>query len=119
MRIAREYGVRIIPESERPLFGANAPPQPAMQELAERLRGELGPGTEVRPAPGRGLLFVRVQAADAGYWIGFPLLPPPSSEDTLVARGAVELSSSPARCSSLRSCSRAISRDLCVSSPTP
>jgi hypothetical protein len=80
-RIGREYGVRIIPESERPLFGANAPPQPALQELAERLRGELGPDTELRPAPGRGLLFIRVRAADAGYWIGFPLLPPPSAED--------------------------------------
>jgi len=80
-RISREYGVRIIPESERPLFGANAPPQPALQELAERLRGELGPDTELRPAPGRGLLFIRVLAAGSGYWIGFPLLPPPSAED--------------------------------------
>jgi two-component system osmolarity sensor histidine kinase EnvZ len=82
VRIAREYGVRVIPESERPMFGANAgPPQRRMQELADRLREQLGPGTEVHPAPGRGLLFVRVQAADAGYWIGFPLLPPTTSED--------------------------------------
>jgi two-component system osmolarity sensor histidine kinase EnvZ len=81
LRIAREYGVRIVPESERPLFGANAPPQRRMQELEERLREQLGPGTEIRPAPGRGLLFVRVQAADSGYWIGFPLLPPSSAED--------------------------------------
>ena len=82
LRIAQEYGVRIIPESERPMFGANAPPpQRRMQELADRLREQLGPGTEVRPAPGRGLLFVRVQAADAGYWIGFPVLPPSSADD--------------------------------------
>jgi len=82
LRIAREYGVRIIPESERPLFGANAPPPPRrVEELADRLREQLGPGTEVRPAPGRGLLFVRVQVGDAGYWIGFPLLPPPSADD--------------------------------------
>jgi two-component system osmolarity sensor histidine kinase EnvZ len=74
--------VRIIPESERPMFGVNAPPlQRRMEELADRLREQLGPGTEVRPAPGRGLLFVRVQAGDAGYWIGFPVLPPPSADD--------------------------------------
>ena len=82
LRIAREYGVRIIPESERPMFGANAPPaQGRLQELEERLSAQFGPGTVLRPAPGRGLLFVRVQAADAGYWIGFPLLPPPQADD--------------------------------------
>ncbi len=81
--ISREYGVRIIPESERPLFGANAAPPRRMQELEERLREQLGPGTEVRPAPGRGLLFVRVEAAGAGYWIGFPLLPPPAADEGL------------------------------------
>ena len=80
-RIAREYGVHIFPESERPLFGVNVPPQRRMQELEERLRQQLGPGTEVRSAPGRGLLFVRVEAGDAGYWIGFPLLPSPSAEE--------------------------------------
>ncbi len=89
VRIAREYGVRIIPEAERPLFGANAPPpQRRMQELAERLREQLGPGTEVRPAPGRGLLYVRVQAGNDGYWIGFPLLPPDSADDRF-SRAAV------------------------------
>jgi two-component system osmolarity sensor histidine kinase EnvZ len=81
--ISREYGVRIIPESERPLFGANAAPPRRMQELEERLRDQLGPGTEVHPAPGRGLLFVRVEAAGAGYWIGFPLLPPPAADEGL------------------------------------
>jgi two-component system osmolarity sensor histidine kinase EnvZ len=82
LRIAREYGVRIIDENERPMFGANAPPpQRRAQELAERLREQLGPGTEVRPSPNRGLLFVRVQATDSGYWIGFPLLPPASADD--------------------------------------
>jgi two-component system osmolarity sensor histidine kinase EnvZ len=80
-KISREYGVRIISESERPMFGANAPAPRRMQELEERLRGELGAGTEVRAAPGRGLLFVRVEASGAGYWIGFPLLPPPPADD--------------------------------------
>jgi len=80
-RIGREYGVRIIPESERPGFGANTLPSPRrLEELETRLRDQLGPGTEVRPVPGRGLLFVRVQASDTGYWIGFPLLPPPSDD---------------------------------------
>jgi len=68
LRIAREYGVRIIDENERPMFGANAPPpQRRAQELAERLREQLGPGTDVRPSPNRGLLFVRVHATDSGY----------------------------------------------------
>ena len=74
-RIGREYGVRIIPERERPLLGAGAPVLPAMQELEAQLRDRLGPGTQVRAAPGRGLLFIRVDAGDAGYWIGFPLTP--------------------------------------------
>jgi len=80
LRISREYDVRIVPESERPLFGANVPRPPRLQELEDRLREQLGPGTEVRPAPGRGLLFVRVEAGGAGYWIGFPLTPPAPAE---------------------------------------
>ncbi len=115
VRIAREYGVRIIPESERPMFGANAPPRRRCRSSRSGCAEQLGPGTEVRPAPGRGLLFVRVQAADAGYWIGFPLLP---LRHPKIARRARRCgaSSSPARCSSPRSCSRAISRGLCASS---
>ncbi len=74
-RIGREYDVRIVPESERPLLGAGAPTRPAMQELERQLRDRLGSGTQVRAAPGRGLLFIRVDAGGAGYWIGFPLAP--------------------------------------------
>ncbi len=80
-RIGREYGVRIIPERERPLLGAGAPVLPAMQELEAQLRDRLGPGTQVRAAPGRGLLFIRVDAGDAGYWIGFPLTPHGPAEE--------------------------------------
>ena len=80
-RIGRDFGVRIVPESERPLLGAGAPVMPQMQELEARLREQLGPGTVVRPAPGRGLMFVRVDAAGTGYWIGFPLPPRPQVED--------------------------------------
>ena len=46
----REYGVRIFPESERPMRG-QPPGGPLMQELAERLRERLGPETEIRFAP--------------------------------------------------------------------
>ena len=80
-RIGRDFGVRIVPESERPLLGAGAPVLPQMQELEARLREQFGPGTQVRAAPGRGLLFVRVDAAGTGYWIGCPLPPRPQVED--------------------------------------
>ena len=79
-RIGREFGVRIVPEAERPMMGVGPPVLPQMQELEARLKEQLGAGTQVRAAPGRGLLFVRVDAAGAGYWIGFPL-PRPQIED--------------------------------------
>ena len=79
-RLGREYGVRIIPESERPTIGAPPIGRP-MQGLEERLREGLGAGTEVRVAPRLRQLFVRVQAGADGYWIGFPLPPRPPAED--------------------------------------
>jgi two-component system osmolarity sensor histidine kinase EnvZ len=78
-RLGREYGVRIISERERPTVGLT-PMGATMQGLEERLREELGNGTEVRIAPRARQLFVRVQAGDQGYWIGFPL-PPRSDAD--------------------------------------
>ncbi len=80
-RIGREFGVRIVPESERPMMGMVPPRLPQMQELETHLKEQLGPATQVRAAPGRGLLFVRVDAAGVGYWIGFPLPPRPQVED--------------------------------------
>lgn len=71
-RLSRGYGVRIVPESERPTIGAPVL-GPAMTELQARLRAALGDGTEVRIAPRLRLLFVRLTAANEGYWIGFPL----------------------------------------------
>ena len=79
-RLGREYGVRIVPESERPTIGI-APMGAAMQSLEERLREGLGAGTEVRIAPRARQLFVRLQAGDEGYWVGFPLPPRPQAED--------------------------------------
>jgi two-component system, OmpR family, osmolarity sensor histidine kinase EnvZ len=72
-RLGREYGVRIIPDTERPLIGAPTPPGPAMRDLENRLQEALGSGTTVRIAPRLGQLFVHVEAKGAGYWIGFPL----------------------------------------------
>ena len=76
-RLGREYGVRIIPERERPTVGL-APIGTTLRELEQRLRDDLGEGTEVRVAPRARLLFVRMQSGSDGYWIGFPL--PPKSE---------------------------------------
>ena len=79
MRLEREYGVRIVPESERPTIGI-APMGPTMQGLQERLREGLGESTEVRIAPRSRQLYVHMQAGSDGYWVGFPL-PPRQQED--------------------------------------
>lgn len=82
MRIGREHGARVIPESERPGLALGAPPPgPLVAEVERRLQAELGPGTEVRAQPGRGLLWVRLEAGGAGYWAGLPLPPPRPAED--------------------------------------
>jgi two-component system osmolarity sensor histidine kinase EnvZ len=78
--IGRQYGVRIVPEAERPIVGGPAVGS-AMTELQERLRESLGEATELRVAPRLHLLFVRVDAGGAGYWIGFPLSPRAAGED--------------------------------------
>jgi two-component system, OmpR family, osmolarity sensor histidine kinase EnvZ len=82
-RLGRAYGVHIIPERERPTVGL-VPQGATLQGLEERLREDLGSGTEVRIAPRARQLFVRVQAGTEGYWIGFPL--PPRAEADLPAR---------------------------------
>jgi two-component system osmolarity sensor histidine kinase EnvZ len=71
-RLSRDYNVRIVPESERPVVGAPAL-GPGMAELQERLKQTLGEGTEVRIAPRLQLLFVRLTAGNDSYWVGFPL----------------------------------------------
>jgi two-component system osmolarity sensor histidine kinase EnvZ len=79
-RLSGDYGVRIFPESERPMRG-QPPGGPLMQELAERLRERLGPETEIRFAPRAQMLFVRVVAADVPYWIGVPVPPRPPADE--------------------------------------
>ena len=78
--IGREYGVRIVPETERPTVGAPAIGT-AMLEFEQRLRDSLGAGTQLRIAPRLQLLFVRIEAGGDGFWIGFPLQPRPAADD--------------------------------------
>ena len=79
-RIGREFGVRVVPEDERPRMG-QPPVGPLMSDLAERLRERLGPETEIRFAPRLQMLLVRVMAGGHGYWVGVPVPPRPSAEE--------------------------------------
>ena len=65
--------MRIVPENERPNLGvpAGAP----FSALDSRLKDVLGPATDLRVSPGRGLLLVKIDAAGESYWIGFPTRP--------------------------------------------
>jgi two-component system osmolarity sensor histidine kinase EnvZ len=80
VRLGREYGVRIIPEAERPMIGAPTM-GPAMQQLEQHLKEAIGPGTSLRISPRLQQLFVHVEAGTAGYWIGFPLPPRPPDDE--------------------------------------
>ena len=86
-QLNREYGVRIVPESERAPSG---PPRggPVMQELAERLRERLGPESQIRYAPRAQMLLVRIVAADTPYWVGIPV-PPRAPADEFPTRALV------------------------------
>jgi two-component system, OmpR family, osmolarity sensor histidine kinase EnvZ len=79
-QLSSDYGVRIIAEADRPMRG-QPPGGPLMQDLAERLKERLGAETDIRFAPGRQMLFVRVVAAGTPYWIGVPVPPRPPAED--------------------------------------
>ena len=79
-RLNREYGVRIVPEGDRPGIG-QVPLSPMFTDLTDRLRASLGPDTEVRIAPRLRLLLVRVNAGGEGYWVGFPMPERPQAED--------------------------------------
>jgi two-component system osmolarity sensor histidine kinase EnvZ len=70
--LSREYGVTIQLESDRPVRGQTAG-GPFMRDLAERLREQLGPETDIRFAPRLSMLYVRVVAGDTPYWIGVPV----------------------------------------------
>ncbi len=72
-RIGREYGVRIVPGSERPTMGVE--PGDAFEPLAVRLKDTLGPDTELRVGPAGGALFVNIGAGGDRYWIAFNTRP--------------------------------------------
>ena len=77
-RFGQAYQARIVPEDEQPPF--RAPPQgPVFEELAERLKSELGPETEIRVQPRLQLLWIKLKAGDRAYWAGFPLPRPSDS----------------------------------------
>ena len=85
-RIGREFGARIIPESERPGLAQAGPPRsPLVAELENRLRGELGAGTELRAMPGRQQFLVRLDAGGTAYWAAFPM-PAPRDDDGAPSR---------------------------------
>jgi two-component system osmolarity sensor histidine kinase EnvZ len=69
------YQARIVPDEERRFVGG--PPQnPAMVELLERLKAELGPETDLRIQPRLQLLWIKLIAGDHAYWAGFQLQRP-------------------------------------------
>ncbi|MEO8486874.1 MAG: ATP-binding protein [Betaproteobacteria bacterium] len=73
-RIGREFGARIVPEAERPGLANPAPTRsPLVAELQNRLRGELGPGTDLRVLPQRQQFLVRLDAGGTAYWAAFPM----------------------------------------------
>ncbi len=72
-RLGNEYGVRIIPEADRQRFGV--PAGSSFASLEERLKETLGPATELHVSPGRGLLVVKMDVGNVGYWIAFPTRP--------------------------------------------
>jgi two-component system osmolarity sensor histidine kinase EnvZ len=78
-RFGEANGARIVPDAERQFVGG--PPQnPLLVDLQQRLKTELGPGTELRIQPRLQLLWVKLVAGDSAYWAGFPL--PRPMEDT-------------------------------------
>ncbi len=80
-RIGREYGVRIVPEDERRVFGAGMPLPPRIQDFEQRLREQIGAGTAVRFFPARNVVLVRMEANGDGYWIGVPFAPRPAADE--------------------------------------
>jgi two-component system osmolarity sensor histidine kinase EnvZ len=80
-RLGREYGVRIVPENERPRALGPQPLAPALQNLEKHLQDALGPETSVRVSPRLGLLLINVKAGGEGYWVGFPVSTQPPDDE--------------------------------------
>ena len=73
--LGEHYGVQIVAQSAHPMAGGGPPLGPRMLEFQDRLRESLGPDTQVRIVPHRQMFFVKINASDKGYWVGFPLPP--------------------------------------------
>ncbi len=112
-RIGHEYGVRIVPESERP-FMRGPPHGPLLEVLEQRLR------EASVPTPSCGLRRVAASARarrplrGTGYWVGFPLPPRPQADD-VPSRALVWSLCAAILARRRRSCSRATSRARCAS----
>jgi two-component system osmolarity sensor histidine kinase EnvZ len=88
-RIGAEFGARIVPESERPGLALAGPPRvPLVAELQERLRAEIGPGTDLRVLPQRQQFLVRLDAGGTAYWAAFPM-PSARADDDAGSRALV------------------------------
>jgi two-component system osmolarity sensor histidine kinase EnvZ len=75
-RFDEAYHARIVPDEERQFVGGT-PQNPLLLELEQRLKTELGPGTELRIQPRLQLLWIKLVAGNSAYWAGFPLPPRP------------------------------------------
>lgn len=77
-RLSRQYGVRLVPEVDRPMMGT--PGGPLLEDVEARMREALGPQTEVRIALRAQLLLVKLEAGGEGFWVGLPLPPRPQPD---------------------------------------
>ena len=91
-RLGREYGVRIVPESERPDASASRRCGPRMRELEERLRERWARRPRCASRRGCGLLFVRVERRRRRLLGRLSGAAAPAGRDTRRARCAVDAS---------------------------
>ena len=80
-RLGQEYGVRIVPESERATVGVHADRCDAAGPAGTLARRIWGKAPRCGISPRGRQLYVRMQAGDDGYWIGFPLPPRTPADD--------------------------------------
>ena len=78
-KFGEAYRARIVPDEERRFVGGQ-PQNPLLVELEQRLKAELGPGTELRIQPRLQLLWIKLVAGDRAYWAGFQLPPRPGED---------------------------------------
>ncbi len=74
LQLGKEYGVVIIPVDRRPEIG-QPPRGPRIAEVADQLRKEFGPDTEIRQGSREGVpvVYLRLTGADQAFWVGVPV----------------------------------------------